>query len=401
MSQADGSESDREHSPARDRSADTIVSRLTDARLGDPPRGAVGRMRMFIWLVFIAIPLADAVSSHDDGPSKALTVLATIAFVAVFVSTAVKRDKPLPDRQALRSAGTLLAISVALTALDRQGWGTLFIFTVVAIAMCVRAPFSFYGVLLCTALCVGSLLAADAAAGAIFGFASSTLGVGMLMLVVADLRTRNRELHTARAELARLAVADERARFARDLHDLLGHSLSVIALKAELAGRLLRERPSEAAGHVTEIEQVARGALTEVREAVSGYRQPTLDDEIAGAKMALSAAGIEAEIERPAVTFDPAIEAVLAWTVREGATNVIRHSGAGHCSVKVMAGLGEAGVEVLDDGPGCEDAVANGRDGHGLEGLRERVARLHGQIEAGAGTAGGYRLAVRVPVPAP
>ena len=401
MSQADGSESDREHSPARDRSADTIVSRLTDARLGDPPRGAVGRMRMFIWLVFIAIPLADAVSSHDDGPSKALTVLATIAFVAVFVSTAVKRDKPLPDRQALRSAGTLLAISVALTALDRQGWGTLFIFTVVAIAMCVRAPFSFYGVLLCTALCVGSLLAADAAAGAIFGFASSTLGVGMLMLVVADLRTRNRELHTARAELARLAVADERARFARDLHDLLGHSLSVIALKAELAGRLLRERPSEAAGHVTEIEQVARGALTEVREAVSGYRQPTLDDEIAGAKMALSAAGIEAEIERPAVTFDPAIEAVLAWTVREGATNVIRHSGAGHCSVKVMAGLGEAGVEVLDDGPGCEDAVANGRDGHGLEGLRERVARLHGQIEAGASTAGGYRLAVRVPVPAP
>jgi two-component system sensor histidine kinase DesK len=248
---------------------------------------------------------------------------------------------------------------------------------------------------------VGSLFAADASAGAIFGFATPTLGIGMLMLVVADLRTRNRELHAARAELARLAVADERARFARDLHDLLGHSLSVIALKAELAGRLMREQPAEAAGHVSEIEQVARGALTEVREAVSGYRQPTLDDEIAGAKMALSAAGIEAEIERPAVTFDPAIEAVLAWTVREGATNVIRHSGAGHCSVKVLAGLGEVGVEVLDDGPGCEDAVANGHDGHGLEGLRERVARLHGQVEAGTGAAGGYRLAVRVPVPAP
>jgi two-component system sensor histidine kinase DesK len=401
VSQAAGSESDREHSPARDRSADTIVSRLTDARLGDPPRTAVGRMRMFIWLVFIAIPLVDAVSSHNNGTAKAVTVVATIAFVAVFVSTAVRRDKPLPDREGFRSVGVLLAISVGLTVFDRQGWGTLFIFTVVAVAMCVRSPFSFYGVLLCTALCVGSLLAADASAGAIFGFATPTLGIGMLMLVVADLRTRNRELHAARAELARLAVADERARFARDLHDLLGHSLSVIALKAELAGRLMREQPAEAAGHVSEIEQVARGALTEVREAVSGYRQPTLDDEIAGAKMALSAAGIEAEIERPAVTFDPAIEAVLAWTVREGATNVIRHSGAGHCSVKVMAGLGEAGVEVLDDGPGCEDVIANGHDGHGLEGLRERVARLHGQIEAGTGAAGGYRLAVRVPVPAP
>jgi two-component system sensor histidine kinase DesK len=396
-----GTSGDRELSQARDRSDDTIVSRLTDARLGDPPRTAVGRMRMFIWLVFIAIPLVDAISSDASGVAKALTVVASIAFVALFVSIAVVREKPLPDGQALRSVGALLVISVALTVLVRQGWATLFIFTVVAIAMCVRSPFSFYGVLLCTALCVGSLLVAGAAAGAIFGFATPTLGIGMLMLVVADLRTRNRELHEARAELARLAVADERARFARDLHDLLGHSLSVIALKAELAGRLLREQPAEAAGHVAEIEQVARGALTEVREAVSGYRQPTLDDEIAGAKMALTAAGIEARIERPAVTLDPAIEAVLAWTVREGATNVIRHSGAGHCSVKVTAALGEAGVEVVDDGQGRDDAAANGHDGHGLEGLRERVARLHGQIEAGAGAAGGYRLAVRVPVPAP
>jgi two-component system, NarL family, sensor histidine kinase DesK len=356
---------------------------------------------MFIWLVFIAIPLADAVSSHNNGAAKVLVVAAAIAFVAVFVRLAVIQDKPLPDRRALGSVGVLLAISVALTAVDRQSWGTLFIFTVVAIAMCVRPPLSFYGVLLCTALCVGSLMVAGSAAGGIFGFATSTLGVGLLMLVVADLRARNRELEEARTELARLAVADERARFARDLHDLLGHSLSVIALKAELAGRLMREQPSEAAGHVAEIEQVARGALTEVREAVSGYRRPTLDDEIAGAKMALSAAGIEAQIERPAVTFDPAIEAVLAWTVREGATNVIRHSGAEHCSVKVSAGLGEAAVEVVDDGHGCGNAAVNGDDGHGLEGLRERVARLQGEIEAGAVAAGGYRLAVRVPVTRP
>ena len=119
---------------------------------------------MFIWLVFIAIPLVDAVSSHNNGTAKAVTVVAAIAFVAVFVATSVRRDKPLPDGQALRSVGTLLVISVALTALDRQGWGTLFIFTVVAIAMCVRSPLNFYGVLLCTALCVGSLFAADASA---------------------------------------------------------------------------------------------------------------------------------------------------------------------------------------------------------------------------------------------
>ena len=254
---------------------------------------------MFIWLVFIAIPLVDAVSSHNNGVAKAVTVVAAIAFVAVFVSIAVTaRQATARSRSASfggHVAGDLRRAHRARPAglgdalhLRRRGDRDVHPIAVL----------DFYGVLLCTALCVGSLLAVDASAGAIFGFASSTLGVGMLMLVVADLRTRNRELHEARAELARLAVADERARFARDLHDLLGHSLSVIALKAELAGRLMREQPSEAAGHMAEIEQVARGALTEVREAVSGYRQPTLDDEIAGAKMALSAAGIEAQIER-------------------------------------------------------------------------------------------------------
>ena len=207
--------------------------------------------------------------------------------MAIFANAAVAPEKPLPDRQGLSAVGGLLLIAVLLTALDRSGWATLFIFTAVAIASVVRSPFSFYGVLLCTALCACSVLAVGGQVGEAIAYSTPTLGIGMLMLVVADLRTRNRELHEARAELAQLAVADERARFARDLHDLLGHSLSVIALKAELAGRLLREQPAEAAGHVSEIEQVARGALTEVREAVSGYRQPTLDDEIAGAKMAL------------------------------------------------------------------------------------------------------------------
>ena len=117
MSEAAGTEGDRERSAARDPSGGTIVSRLTDARLGDPPRTLVGRMRMFIWLVFIAIPLGDAVSSHNGGVAKAVTVAAAVAFVAVFVSIAVIQEKPLPDRQAFISVGALLVISVALTAL--------------------------------------------------------------------------------------------------------------------------------------------------------------------------------------------------------------------------------------------------------------------------------------------
>ena len=172
------------------------------------------------------------------------------------------------------------------------------------------------------------------------------------MVLLSDLRERNLELTEARAELAQSAVAQERERFARDLHDLLGHTLSVIAIKAELAGRLLPERPDEAAAEVADVEQVARKALGEVREAVSGYRKPTLDGELEGARMALTAAGIEAAFERSPVRLDPEVEAVLAWAVREGATNVIRHSSAHRCQVTVSADAAGAVVEVVDDGQG-------------------------------------------------
>ncbi|HEY1507661.1 MAG TPA: sensor histidine kinase [Solirubrobacteraceae bacterium] len=357
-------------------------------------------MRRLIWLVFIAIPLVDAISGRDSGVAKAATIAGAIAFVVIFVAVTKVERKPLPDAQAFATVAALLAISVAMTIADREGWATLFVFSVASIAMSVRQPYAFPTVLLCSALCAGSLLARGSALGTAISFATPTLGIGMLMLVMADLRNRNRELYEARSEIARLAVAQERVRFARDLHDLLGHSLSVIALKAELAGRLLPGQAPEAAEHVAEIEQVARGALTEVRDAVGGYRQPTLANELAGAQMALSAAGITPHVERPAVKLDPAVEAVLAWTVREGATNVIRHSGADHCSVTVSAGLGEAGVEVVDDGRGGdgERALVNGHEGHGLEGLTERVEALHGQLEAGSRPEGGFRLAVQVPV---
>jgi two-component system, NarL family, sensor histidine kinase DesK len=213
-------------------------------------------------------------------------------------------------------------------------------------------------------------------------------------MLMTDLRLRNWELAEARGELARLAVAQERERFARDLHDLLGRSLSVITLKAELAGRLLQSKPAEAAREIGDVERVARQALGEVRDAVSGYSKPTLDGELEGARMALSAAGIETEVERPGVELTEDVEAVLAWAVREGATNVIRHSRARRCSLTVAATLGDASVEVLDDGPG---RAANGNGGSGLTGLAARVGAFDGTVEAGERPDGGYRLRVTVP----
>jgi two-component system sensor histidine kinase DesK len=159
-----------------------------------------------------------------------------------------------------------------------------------------------------------------------------------------------RELHAARRELARLAVIEERERLSRDLHDLLGQTLSMITLKSELARHLVKEEPDRCAQELSDIERVARQTLREVREAVAGYRQPRLESELEGARQLLSAAGIDYQIEPDTLILPPETSAVLAWAVREGVTNVIRHSRARHCEITLIQGNGTVGAEVINDG---------------------------------------------------
>jgi two-component system sensor histidine kinase DesK len=204
----------------------------------------------------------------------------------------------------------------------------------------------------------------------------------------------NQQLSLAREQIARLAVGEERLRFARDLHDLIGHSLSVIALKSELAGRLLKASPGLTAHEVEDIEQVARDALREVREAVAGYRQPTLSAELAGAREALTAAGIELRAEGEHGALPPAVEAVLAWAVREGTTNVMRHSQAKRCTIRIFKKDGSVTAEVVDDGHG-----GLLEPGSGLRGLRERVLERGGTLTAEPLPHEGFRLRVTVPLP--
>jgi two-component system sensor histidine kinase DesK len=156
-------------------------------------------------------------------------------------------------------------------------------------------------------------------------------GLGLDMIGLSLMSSANRELHATREELARLKVEEERLRMARDLHDLLGHTLSLITLKSKLAGRLVEREPARA---VQEIEHIARQTLREVREAVAGYRQPRLENEVDGARQLLEAAGIACSLEYTACSLPPVTDAALAWTVREGVTNVIRHSRAQHSSCR-------------------------------------------------------------------
>ena len=351
-------------------------------------------------MAFIVFPVANAIASREpSAAAHALTIAASVLFVLVYGSLVVLLFRPGRGAGRVALLVTILVLAVALTVADQAGWAFLFSYAAGCVAVGLPAQLRFLAVLGCTALAAGCVLLGGGSGGLALGDGAAAVGVGLMMVLLSDLRERNAELCEARAQLAQAAVARERERFARDLHDLLGHSLSVIAIKAELAGRMLPDLPERAAAEVADVEDVARQALREVREAVSGYHRPSLDDELEGALVALAAAGIEAQVERARAQLDPDVEAVLAWAVREGATNVIRHSGARSCRVRITAGLGEAAVEVLDDGA---PEPAASRSGHGLAGLAERAQRLRGTIEAGRRSdRGGFRLAVSVPTVTP
>jgi two-component system, NarL family, sensor histidine kinase DesK len=220
-------------------------------------------------------------------------------------------------------------------------------------------------------------------------FGGSAIAFRHLTATVAQLRR-------AREELARAAVNDERLRFARDLHDLLGHTLSTIVLKSELAGRLMPRAPGRAAAEIADVERTARDALQQVRAAVAGYRRPSLVSELGAARELLAAAGIDARIDPSPAELPLAADGLLGWAVREGVTNVVRHSRARSCTIRLTTHAGRATVEIVDDGSGRD--AASGEGGCGLAGLIERAAAEGGQVDARTTAGGGFRLAVDVPL---
>ncbi len=218
-------------------------------------------------------------------------------------------------------------------------------------------------------------------------FGGSAMGLRYLLSTLAALRA-------ARTEIVQHATDNERARISRDLHDLLGNSLSVITLKGELATRLL---PEGAPGldEVRDMLSLSREALRQVREAVSGYRQPTLSTELTAARVALEAGGVEVDIKQDVGALNRETEAVLGWVVREATTNVIRHSGAKRCRITFSRDPAHVQVDVINDGWRVPQSPA----GNGLRGLAERLAAVGGEVEATAQPDGGFRLRATVPTP--
>jgi two-component system sensor histidine kinase DesK len=225
--------------------------------------------------------------------------------------------------------------------------------------------------------------------GAIF-----TLVVGGTNLFTSQRVRANSRLQMAQEEIEQLAKVAERERIARDLHDVLGHTLSVIVLKSELAGRLFSRNPERAAAEIADVETIARTALSEVREAIRGYRAEGLAAEILRAHSVLDAAGVTLVCEENPPAFNPTEESVLSLVLREAVTNIVRHAQASHCVMRFEEQSGQTVLIVEDDGRGGVR-----EDGNGVRGMRERIEALGGRFAVD--TSHGTRLTIQLPAQQP
>src|SRR5580698_1424182 len=349
-----------------------------------------------IWLVFLGYPISDILGTGYS-PAKAVVAwICLLAFAAMYL-LAMWLCLSLVPRVAtgvqLLPLVALFVMGITLALVFRGQWTGLLVYLGVAAGWTLRWRF-----LVPVLLALGVFMVVS---GVLLGYSWADLGfitfltvaLGFTMLAFRRLIATVIELRTARAEVARLAIADERLRISRDVHDILGHSLSVIALKAQVARRLMTSEPDAAAEAMGDVETVARESLAEVRAMVTSYRQRSLADELQGARDVLDAAGISFEVTRDSAVPSAPVDSLLAWTVREGVTNVLRHSRAHHCEISLSASNGGFTVAIVDDGVG---GVASAGDS-GLHGLRERVGAAGGRVEAGPSEGGGFRLQAYIP----
>ncbi|MFJ8208541.1 sensor histidine kinase [Streptomyces sp. NPDC096033] len=351
-----------------------------------------------IWLFYLGAPVTDLISGgHSDG-ARLLGALGLLAFTGWYLVLVFRTVQLMPVRTVLISLGVLAAQATVLSLTLGREWLVLFVYVSISSGAALPGEISRWTVPGATALMT---LVAPAVPGwdaYLAGLVVPALMGGFAMVGVRAMIRTTIELRQARATVAQLAANEERLRMARDLHDLLGHSLSLITLKSELAGRMLPDHPDRAAQQVADIEKVCRQALVDVREAVSGYRRPTLPGELAGARTALAAAGVKGDLPADFTDTVPEDqECALAWSLREAVTNVVRHSGAKRCTVALTTRQTLAGpvleLSVTDDGSG-----GSAVPGNGLTGLTERLEAVGGTLWAGPAGKTGFRLLARVPL---
>ncbi len=347
---------------------------------GDRP-GRFGLIFIGIWTLFLLQPLSTGWDRRDTVAGW-VGIVGTLVFAAVYLTIFARRRIQLrggaPHSELVPGLLAIgLAAGIALVvclALGQSGTAT-------AVYLCVLCAMTLprYWAL------PAALLVALVFYGAGFVVPGWTPDPGLLLSMLAatiavwgvqQLLIRNTQLVAAEKENKRLAVSEERNRLARDLHDILGHSLTVITVKAELANKLMDVDPARARTELADLERLSRDALSDVRRAVEGYRELSLPGELARARMALEAAEIDADLPNSTDEVPSDKRELFAWTIREGVTNVIRHSHATRCTVVLHPDR----VEIRDNGAGASKGGGTASGGHGLTGLRERAGALGADV---------------------
>jgi two-component system, NarL family, sensor histidine kinase DesK len=377
---------------------------------------AEGRSPFLLWLIWLVwVPLSipaflNLFQAHPPLPQLIATLFGVALFFGIYLFASWRRAVNLVAMSGLPghtealtwvTLAALTALGLILTLLGGSEWQVLFYYTsgFVGGSLQIRRA-----ILVAFAMIILATVAGWFAGLGWLVLVQTIVFIPAIVIITRIVMwsiTTSWQLNDARKEIARLAVETERLRIARDLHDLLGHNLSLIALKSELAKRLVHVAPERAVVEISDVENVARTTLQEVREAVSAFRQPTLKSQLNAAQEILAAAGIAYHFEGDDSLIDAlptTIEAVLSWTVREGVTNVIRHSRAHQCTIHVTRNAHEIGIEVIDDGIGFTSVSGSNNEGNGLRGLTERVETLGGRCEVFPREGGGFLLAVSVPL---
>ena len=325
-----------------------------------------------LWVVYLGFFFVDPIVSHAPLRLWLLDISGAVVFLFLYFGLFV-----LENPRAYLHIGGMLLLGMLFMPIN-QGACTFFIFAAAMLPFCVNTQ-------LAAALGLASIGLVGAVEGLLLHIHGWTLFYSALFPVIigagntffAERNRMNRKLRKANEEIEHLAKVAERERIARDLHDVLGHTLSVITLKSELAGKLMDRDPECAGKEIREVEEISRQALSDVRDAIRGYRSKGLAAELAQAKATLETAGVAVQSDSGSSVQLPALqESVLSLAVREAVTNVVRHARASTCRLRLEQQNGSCRLEIADDGLGFSSV-----EGNGLRGMRERVEMLGGTLE--------------------
>ncbi|MBZ5597278.1 MAG: sensor histidine kinase [Acidobacteriia bacterium] len=340
----------------------------------------------FIWLFYLVFFFFHPIYDHVGWKEWTATSVAAVVFVALYFAVFFTNQRYWK----FLSIAAIVLLGMGFAPFN-QGASVFFIYAASFLAFVTEARTAIKLLVALVALAAAEAWLLHLPSPSLITVIIISIPVGAANIYFAQRNRANEKLRLAQEEIEHLAKVAERERIARDLHDVLGHTLSVIILKSELASKLIDLDPARAKAEIRDVEQTSREALAEVRSTIRGYRAHSLEEELKQARSALETAGVTVRAESAAVALTPAQESVVALVVREAITNVVRHAHARNCTLRLAPSNGNCQLEIQDDGRGGFQI-----EGNGLRGMRERIEALGGTLvrETSAGT----RLMIEFPL---